>query len=645
MAEPDLRTVPVALPEATACRMEYATSVPVESEVEFWESEFPRYLGRSGGARPVPRRTRGGVGTTARHQVRLDALKPAVRYAYRVRIPEGTETPMDLKWGGAPGWSREYCFSTEALTGWKTIERRRIKVLLMPNVLRLESGIGDPRAWRSLPGRMAAGELSRVRDRYAEVALFYWLNSRMRLWLDFDLTVDARLQSWGEPVPEAPGELRQLPRCRSYSGTEVRNPGGGEFTVFDPAQPERVFSGPVAGTSWDGFAGQVEQAFPRRWNRREGRWELYASGGATIGYDDLPRGVPARSQFLGGFDTAWLAAHEIHHQLEFLGELFLAPHPDRLAFNHYLPHHTPPGARRLEDPERSTLAGPHGDHWDGMRYWDRRLAEGAWLRLPLGTTLAVTDADGDGVPDSDERLPLDEARLGTRSTAARSFNGIADMDRALLLSGVAGPLQPDAGRPTLARWEGLRHGDLDEDGIPDDRDPAPLIPFPTDLPSGECRVDGTQDEWTTVHEAGTAVTPQGARAVLKHMTDAAGYSVLLAPSGEWTQVELDLDGEGRGLLSGQGAVRLTISRSGSGKVSLTVSRPGTSVVLGDVPWKRSQGKGGADTFEVRLPVGPGGAWEWLKPRRVAWALRLSDRTGAVRSSHDSYRLLDTRGAL
>src|SRR5690606_20023052 len=110
----------------------------------------------------------------------------------------------------------------------------------------------------------------------------------------------------------------------------------GRFTIVDTTDPARVNEEPVREALV--YPAQVEIAFPRRWKPEEGRWWYYTSGGGTLGPDSLPRGIPGRSQFLGGYDTCWLMTHEFHHQMEALGAISLAfREDDRIVYNHWSP--------------------------------------------------------------------------------------------------------------------------------------------------------------------------------------------------------------------------------------------------------------------------------------------------------------------
>src|SRR5207248_633644 len=138
--------------------------------------------------------------------------------------------------------------------------------------------------------------------------------------------IDDRWQRWGPEPQGATGLYKDLPLCRSYGGKDYTDPGGGIHTIVDTKDIAKVNAQPIVEAK--PYSGQIEQAFPRRWNANLKKWEFYNSGGGTYGIDQWAQGFPARSQFLGGGDTAWLATHEFHHQMESRGQFSLAYRED-----------------------------------------------------------------------------------------------------------------------------------------------------------------------------------------------------------------------------------------------------------------------------------------------------------------------------
>lgn len=247
------------------------------------------------------------------HRVSITGLKPGSRYYYQVYEPGRQMTETDKAWGATDGFRREYAISTLAEAGKKTIIHLPVKVLLMTNVFNPDGAPG-------LPTRMSEPALAILRREYALASRYFWISSGMRLWVDYQITVDSRWQLWG-PSRTVSGTLGYgFPVCRSYPNQDFLAPGGGAFTIFDPSRPDEVLKEGI--TEPFPFAAQIEQAFPQRYNAQLKRWAYYNSGGGTYGVDEFPRGIPARSQFsvaatrLGwprmSFTMAWRAWASFH---------------------------------------------------------------------------------------------------------------------------------------------------------------------------------------------------------------------------------------------------------------------------------------------------------------------------------------------
>jgi len=267
----------------------------------------------------------------------------------------------------------------------------------MPNVINVASahtseGVQPP------PPKMPAVDIARIRREYAECARFLFINNGMRVWVDCQIVVDDRLQRWGEEPAQAHEAYRGWPVCRNYAGLDFSGPGGGDFTFVDAANPRRVSRTPIYDQRR--FVGRIEQAFVRRWNRDARRWEFYNSGGGTHGIDERSKGIPGRSQYLGGGDTAWLATHEFHHPLESLGAFSLASREDdRVIFDHFAPR------RRVKKPDGSfdertwsTIPCRTG-RLPAWASWE----DGAGARPSFGSGSAPDDPE-DGQPEAEDRI-------------------------------------------------------------------------------------------------------------------------------------------------------------------------------------------------------------------------------------------------
>jgi hypothetical protein len=627
---------PVSEIGPTSVTLQWFTPTPCPTRAQIREGDLPVSVWRPEGNKaelwtgPGVRVAEGDRTPTTYHVLRVTGLRPGRRHFYRVFDPGAKPTAQEAAWGAKTPWRREYAVATLGGKGRKTVVRIPVKVLLMPNVVNVASARRPDGTWAPLPPSLNEADLKRVRDEYAATSRFFWVNSGMRYWVDFQIFVDDRPQRWGDDAPsDAPATHKGLPVCRSYSGQDFRAPGGGTWTILDTADPRRANDKAVYEER--PYAGQVEQAFARRWDDKAGKWVFYGSGGGTFGVDGFPRGVPGRSQYLGGSDTAWLAAHEFHHQMESEGAFFLSDREDdRIVFDH-------PAPRRREG-EAWRTAGPHGEHWDVLAYWDRTLTDAQWLRCLFGEAVTVADRDEDGVPDNDPRLPLDEKRWGSSADKPRTDGRLGDLAKVMLSTWAPGPLQATWGRaPFQAKLPKPRDPDSDGDGQPDDTDPYPLYPHAPFVWPLTATVDGDASEWAAVPLAGKIDVSGGVGVTFRQAHDDARYYACFTLRGPWRRLRVTLDGEGDGVFSG-GVQGLTLTRGENGGPPVVKPEwgeaPGMEVKVSGSPGDKAE-----YTVEVSLPNRGEGRWFWRRGGRpVGTAVEVTDRDGAAYSMYEPYRL-------
>lgn len=610
-------TRPVTRITRNSFTLQYFTQQPCETRVQVREGDVPMIVWRPADKK-VDFWAQPGVrvvtvpGRRQWHTVTVDGLKPGKRYFYRIYEPGAVPTPEEKRWGAQPPWRREYAVSTQAPKGYKTIIHLPVKVLVMPNVVNVASAHDANGAIAPRPPKLTPQEIETIRGEYATASRFFWVNSGMRLWVDFHLFIDDRWQRWGAEPQNADPFYKGWPVCRSYSGEDFRGPGGGEFTIVDTQDIFRTNTQPVY--EQRPYPGQIEQAFPRRWNSRTQKWEFYGSGGGTFGVDGLPDGVPARSQFLGGGDTAWLVTHEFHHQMESFGAFSLANREDdRIVFNHPEPRYRQvrPDGTSAENTWNS--AGRHGEHWQCMAYWDRTLTDAQWLRLYVGYTMTVRDADGDGVPDDDPRLPLDEKRFGSNPRKRSTDGRIGDLRKIMLSTWAPAPLQFSLNKPPVQSIKpDPTHPDSDRDGLTDDIDPYPLYPWQPFIYAYRATVDGDDSEWSTIPPAGE-MNKGGILFVFKQAHDENAYYGLFTVKGGWKRIYAVFDGEGKGVFSREGIQTLEVLNG----ETLTVRSPWAPAP--GLKWKSSRKADGTTVFEFSLPNRGEGVWYWTRGGREVGA--------------------------
>jgi hypothetical protein len=146
---------------------------------------------------------------------------------------------------------------------------------------------------------------------------------------------------------------------------------------------------------------------------------------------------------------SWLMAHEWGHQLDsyFAGSGM--------------------GDWWLNHPDATVHVGRYGEHWDCNAFLCRRVDPMNWLRFDYGTLRLTADADGDGLPDEDPALPLDEARFGSSAELIDTDNdGLTDLEE--LMAGTFTSSDP-------------QKMDTDGDGVIDGQDAYPQFAIGTTI--------------------------------------------------------------------------------------------------------------------------------------------------------------------
>ncbi len=181
------------------------------------------------------------------------------------------------------------------------------------------------------------------------------------------------------------------------------------------------------------------------------------------------------------YGTAWNFAHEYQHAID----LVTAQNAGRKDLLHAHPY-----TDRNEPFFKGFYQG--GEHWDWIACTFREFD--GWLDLKgvTDTILECADADGDGMPDADERLPLDEQRFG--SDASKKDTDGDGLD--------------DLAEFTADRYAGSdpTKADTDGDGRNDGEDRYPVIPIAAEVPY---RIPGETPEWQALIEGAFARNDEG----------------------------------------------------------------------------------------------------------------------------------------
>ncbi len=387
------------------------------------------------------------------HKIDLSKLQPGTRYFYKIHVPGKRTIP-------GSGWSREYALGTSSKKGEKAYLSMPIKIFLKCNVIDAASVKPDT----SRPEPMPDEEITLYRRDLDEARLFYWNNSSMQYLIDYDLYIDDTIYRVGKMPEDAPDWLRELPE-RGKNENEL---------IEESDNKEKIYFGVVS----------IEAK--RAWNADRKNWSYQGSGGGTHGIKWPGLGS---SHFLGGSDIAWLMCHEYHHQVESqYGESGLSKDDDRMIFCHFAPVHKG---------WKWSTAYDHGEHWDGIAWSFREFTTSQYLRCKYGEIKTTRDTDGDGIPDDDPSLPMDEKRFGSDPKKIDTDrDGLNDMEEILASKWVtclnaglrtkisAGYIRPDP-----------KNKDSDGDGIEDGKDKYPIYPFKPVINEAKIKVDGDLADW------------------------------------------------------------------------------------------------------------------------------------------------------
>ncbi len=196
----------------------------------------------------------------------------------------------------------------------------------------------------------------------------------------------------------------------------------------------------------------------------DGSWGNFSLLGGTAGAFGRDASVPTPPGALGPDPAAaWNFVHELQHVLN-----------DRVAASVGVTGL--PTGHFDQDYATGRLGGSGlvldvGEAWDGQAALLRLTESWAEVGPPFRRPHETVDADGDGFPDDDPALAIDEARYGSSPTTADTDDdGLGDLSE--LMAGLYGGTDPTA-------------PDTDDDGLRDGDDPWPLSDFTGRIPHGD----------------------------------------------------------------------------------------------------------------------------------------------------------------
>jgi len=335
-------------------------------------------------------------------------------------------------------------------------------------------------------------------ERGCEVGrLFYWRNSGCQLHTEVRvLTVPERREVAGD----AHHTLHRVAADLQRRGVERES----FDAVFDVA-PAR------SGTwSWGVVSRAVVRDHPGAW--------LVGKGFAHCDYP-----VPTLVRYPGAdpavdYGVTWIFVHELQHCIDRMYQLS----------GHGTMWH---GDRPFDHPGRC------GEHFDYQAQILRRFDGYLALNPAFGAVLKAQDSDGDGLPDDDPQLPMDERRFGSDPLRRDSDDDGLD-DLAEFMAGIYRGSDP-------------RAPDSDGDGLADSADPHPLHPLRTEVPRGRPAWEGASlAGWSPVSETlDFSAAPGFAATCLAAWDDEALY--LAVRMSQPACLHLHLDGSASGWWQGR----------------------------------------------------------------------------------------------
>jgi len=195
-----------------------------------------------------------------------------------------------------------------------------------------------------------------------------------------------------------------------------------------------------------------------------------------------------------------------------------------------------------------TLPGKFGEDFSFMAYNYRQFPRRGWLLLKRSAIVQSADADGNGVPDDDARVPLDEKRFGWKPAMGGDC-------LARLMAGVRMPGYPG-------------DSDTDFEGRTHRLNPGELHWIDRAVPRASPRLDGRTEpgEWKELYSIPNLTTPKDARGVKAKLfaawDDDRYYFAVL--SDRKVSASFDLDGANDGWFHGRDNLRFSVRPEGEG---------------------------------------------------------------------------------
>lgn len=432
----------VIFPRKGVAEIRWKTLYPVETRIQ-WGKEVRYERLSPEPQRPPKRRSIHKPQRRTEHKIVLEELEPITHYCYRFNCPIYTVPPTD--------YTREFDFVTPLWERGKTAYLR-LPVAVMLYTYCVQKDKLPPDA--PPPSPLPSEEVERIKAELRDAVRFYWINSRMKLFLDVDIFV---IPDFWDVEPYSASFAPSYEECKRVL--------------------ERF------GADISRYVGGVRIIAEQKWDPKRKCYVLAGRGGGfTVGINP-EKGWPGFSWWRAtpsweGSLNSWLFVHEYHHQIDAM--YHESGHPE-YPFCHFSP---------------MEFDGPFGEHFDGNAYILRTWPQWKWFTSRWGEVRIARDSDEDGIPDDLPGVPLDEKRFGSDPHKEDTDgDGLSDMEEALasnwVIQGVGETIGghyhlPDPTNP-----------DTDSDGLKDGEDPYPLYATRPEIPYASPIIDGKLEpgEW------------------------------------------------------------------------------------------------------------------------------------------------------
>ncbi|OGU64773.1 MAG: hypothetical protein A3C56_03765 [Ignavibacteria bacterium RIFCSPHIGHO2_02_FULL_56_12] len=362
-------------------------------------------------------------------RVSLSGLAPLSTYSFRYSPAATTIPPRS-------GRSRLISFSTpSAESGVMAVRRLRLLYVVYRTISYRD--VYPASKYPHVPdGRtLSADDISYLQQATEFNREFFFRNSACRFALDFDFHVvedTLWLHEFGDHDPYwlEPRErvARDVEKAALRFGRSPTDYAGVLCTYAWVNHPPRRTSALRDTSRTDSIT--IRQAYGGGTYGVPAPWKYGTAAGYT--------GNPFQDRFSR---QDWLITHEFHHQLDALMDM--SGHPEY--YHSDLPWKMP---------------GRFGEDFDFNAHILRNAATDDWLTLRSGQIATTVDADGDGLPDDDPSLPIDERRFGSSPRLKDTDrDGLNDLGE--LMAGTSHGTAP-------------LNADTDGDGMKDTKDPDPL---------------------------------------------------------------------------------------------------------------------------------------------------------------------------